>query len=140
MEEISIWGGQYFYQSKVTVLNAPDGAKLLTGIVNLKSKSLHQQPKSGYIATYDVQSENNDNMGMAIIYDPKNGIVGEAPKAASDVMNTYYVALPITNKNDVYFRFYACWEKSDERFTTKEGFLDYIKTQEASYQSPIMIQ
>ena len=31
-EEISIWGGQYFYDSKVTFKSAPLDAKLVTGI------------------------------------------------------------------------------------------------------------
>ena len=34
MEQISIWGGQYFYESKVWVKGAPPGAKLVSGIAD----------------------------------------------------------------------------------------------------------
>src|SRR3954452_21430892 len=33
-QDISIWGGQYFYESKVTITGAPPGAKLVTGIAD----------------------------------------------------------------------------------------------------------
>jgi hypothetical protein len=47
-EEIHIWGGQYFYESHVTVSGAPKGAQLVTGIVNLHSKEAHDIEAAGF--------------------------------------------------------------------------------------------
>jgi hypothetical protein len=131
-EEIQIWGGQYFYESKVTVTGAPAGAKLVTGIVNLKSKQVTEINTNGIkgIATYDEQSENKDKLGMAILM-PANQWAGKAttPNANTDIQNTYIVKAGIVNKKPVTFRFYAGWEKSDERFTAGESFQKYLQSE-----------
>ena len=51
-EEISIWGGQYFYQDKVSI--TPE-ANLVTGIVNLHSKQSYQlkKNKAAILYTFD---------------------------------------------------------------------------------------
>jgi hypothetical protein len=131
-EEIHILGGQYFYESKVTVAGAPKGTQLVTGIVNLHSKEVHEVKEAGYkgIYTYDVQSENKDKLGMAIIM-PDEQIAGTAttPNANTDVQNTYTIKANIKNNEPVIFRFYAGWEKSDERFATIEGFEKFLKSE-----------
>jgi hypothetical protein len=128
-EEISIWGGQYFYESKVWVTGAPAGTKLVTGIVNLHSQQMYEAGDAGYkaIYTYDVQSENKDRLGMAIVM-PAEQVAGTAttPNANTDIQNTYVMKAGIKDDQPVVFRFYAGWEKSDERFTTAEGFKQYL--------------
>jgi hypothetical protein len=131
-EEIQIWGGQYFYESTVTVTGAPGGAKLVTGIVNLHSKQVQEINTGGIngIYTYDVQSENKDKLGMAIVM-PAAQVAGIAttPNANTDIQNTYIMKANITNDKPVVFRFYAGWQKSDERFTTEEGFKAFLITE-----------
>jgi hypothetical protein len=128
-EEIQIWGGQYFYESKVWVAGAPAGTKLVTGIVNLHSQQMYETSEAGYkaIYTYDVQSENKDRMGMAIVM-PAEQVAGTAttPNANTDIQNTYIMKASIKDDQPVVFRFYAGWEKSDERFTSEEGFKQYL--------------
>jgi hypothetical protein len=128
-EEISIWGGQYFYESKVWVAGAPAGTKLVTGIVNLHSQQMYEASEAGYktIYTYDMQSENKDKLGMAIVM-PAEQVAGTAttPNANTDIQNTYIMKASIKGDQPVVFRFYAGWEKSDERFTTAEGFKQYL--------------
>ena len=131
-EEIQIWGGQYFYESRVTVTGAPAGARLVTGIVNLHSKQVHEINANGSkaIYTYDVQSENKDKLGMAIVM-PAAQVAGTAttPNANTDVQNTYVIKANITNGKPVVYRFYAAWEKSDARFTTAEGFKQFLQSE-----------
>jgi hypothetical protein len=128
-EEIHIWGGQYFYESHVWVTGAPKGAKLVTGIVNLHSHQMQQIDTAGNraIYTYDVQSENNDRLGMAVVM-PAKQVAGTAtaPNTNTDVQNTYLMLATITNNKPVMYRFYACWEKSDDRFTSEEGFRRFM--------------
>jgi hypothetical protein len=128
-EEIHIWGGQYFYESRVSVTGAPAGTKLVTGIVNLHSKQMYETDTAGYksIYTYDVQSENKDKLGMAIVM-PAAQEAGTAttPNVNTDIQNTYIMKANIKDDQPVVFRFYAGWEKSDERFTTEEGFKQYL--------------
>jgi hypothetical protein len=132
IEEIAIWGGQYFYESKVWVKGAPANAKLVTGIVNLHSNTVYEVNTTGYrsIYTYDVQSENKDKLGMAILM-PAAQVAGTGttPNANTDIQNTYIMKANITNDQPVLFRFYAGWEKSDNRFTTLEGFKQFIESE-----------
>lgn len=131
-EEISIWGGQYFYQSKVWVKDAPAGSKLVTGIVNFYSKQLYEASSSDYkaIYTFDTQSENKDKLGMAIVM-PAAQAAGSAatPNANTDIQNTYIMKANITSNEPVMFRFYAGWEKTDSQFTSLEGFKKFIESE-----------
>lgn len=128
-DEISIWGGQYFYESKVSLKNAPKGAILTTGIVNLHSKNSYElaSNKTLGLYTYDQQSENHDNLGMAILV-PKSNLVsfGQTPNEGASILNTYTVNLKLVN-GKTSFRFYAGWEKSEDFFKTKEGFETFLK-------------
>jgi hypothetical protein len=131
-EEISIWGGQYFYESKVWVKDAPAGSKLVTGIVNFNSKQLYETGSADYkaIYTFDTQSENKDKLGMAIVM-PAAQAAGAAatPNANTDIQNTYIMKANIKNNEPVVFRFYACWEKTDSRFASLEGFKKFIESE-----------
>lgn len=131
-EEISIWGGQYFYESKVWISGEPAGAKLVTGIVNLHSKQSYEMDMAGakILYTYDVQTENNDQLGMAIAVQKNilNGFAATAD-AATDIQNTYIVKIDLNKKQPAVFRFYAGWEKSNEQFTTAQKFRKFLEQQ-----------
>jgi hypothetical protein len=111
-EEISIWGGQYFYESKVYMKGAPSNSKLVTGIVNLNSKQFYKLDTAGQMIlyTYDVQTENSDKLGMAIIMDKKYvSATGATPNKDSDVQNTYTLSATLNQETPLLFRFYAGW-------------------------------
>jgi len=141
-EEISIWGGQYFYQSKVSVKNAPAKAKIVTGIVNLHSKEfkeLHNKT-TAFIYTYDMQSENKDQLGMSIMLPPTAVYkTGQTPNKGTDVQNTYYVLADVNKKHPFTYRFYAGWEKSETFFTTETGFRNYLIEQAKFYAAPVQV-
>ncbi|MET1054962.1 MAG: DUF4861 domain-containing protein [Pedobacter sp.] len=143
-EQISIWGGQYFYESKVSLKNAPAGAKLVTGIVNLKSKKAVSDTESNpaLLYTFDQQSENKDNLGMAVMLRKTDLLAfGQTPNQGSDVLNTYTVQmkLPAAGQSTA-FRFYSCWEHSDSGFATEGGFKKYLAKEARNYTSPIVIK
>ena len=140
-EEISIWGGQYFYESKVTLTGAPDGAKLVTGIVNLHSHASKNIDTAGYKAlyTYDAQSENKDNLGMALVVSKKefNGLI-TTPNENTDVQNTYGIAFN-SNQQPVEFRFYAGWQPSDPQFADEPAFTQFLSKEIARISKPVTI-
>lgn len=141
-EEISIWGGQYFYQSKVTVKNAPVNAKIVTGIVNLHSKEVKQikNKTAALIYTYDQQSENKDNLGMSIMLPfSLKYQTGQTANEGTDVQNTYYVSAAVSKNQPFIFRFFAGWEKSEPLFKTEVGFRNYLNEQAKLYASPVLI-
>ncbi|MDB5190841.1 MAG: hypothetical protein JWQ96_404 [Segetibacter sp.] len=141
IEEISIWGGKYFYQGKVTVSNTPPGAQLVTGIVNLKSKKSTELNIDGCkaIYTYDVQSENNDKLGMGILVRSNHfAAFGKTPNTASEVLNTYTVTMPLTTQ-PTEFRFYAGWELSDLLFIKEESFKMYLEYEAMKYAKPVIV-
>lgn len=140
MEEISIWGGQYFYESRVVVSGAPQNARLITGIVNLASTHSHLLDTDGSVTlySYDTQSENKDRLGMAIQVDKRQyASAGKAPALGSDVQSTYTLAAALQPRVPVVFRFFAGWEKSDPQFLSSQGFEDFLKRQTVLQAHPI---
>lgn len=141
VEEISIWGGKYYYQSRVSVGNAPTNAKLVTGIVNLKTKKRSEINNENYkvVYTYDGQSENKDQLGLAIIVTTENFIsFGAAPTSKSDVLDTYTVLMPV-KPNATEFRFVAGWERSDLLFTREENFRRYLENEALKYSKKVLV-
>ena len=70
VERISIYPGKYWFESDVTVEGAPVGSQIVTGIVTSHLKRDPFDFGAGEfqcIGTHDVQSLNNDDLGMAVI-------------------------------------------------------------------------
>lgn len=142
-EIISIWGGQYFTQSEVVVKDAPKDALLVSGVVNLKSKEIHEIQGKGAkgFYTFDRQSENNDMLGMALLTpNPQYKGVGVTPNVNTDIKNTYLLKMGISGIAPSVFRYYVGWEKSNAGFATQDGFAKYMQQESDKFGSPLMIQ
>lgn len=136
-EEIHIWAGQYFYESRVWLNNAPADARLVTGIVNLYNLAAERADTldASVLYTYGKQSENQDKLGLGILIDKSTGAeFGVTPVAGADVLDTYTVEFP---GNKAVFRFYAAWEKTDTRFKNEQSFTDFLKKEAAGYSRPL---
>jgi Domain of unknown function (DUF4861) len=142
-EEISIWGGQYMYTSKVTVTGAPANAALVTGLVNLHNLPPHDVNSSiaKALFTWGVQSENNDALGLAIIVPSQsfNSFDSVGSVAGSGIQNTYMVKQTIAQEPLTY-RFYSAWSKSDDRFKAKESFEQFIRKEAVYANSPLTVE
>ncbi len=140
-EEIRIGAGTYFYESRVSVKNAPAGSKLVTGIVNLKSSDASLlKGEEGALAlyTFDKQSENNDEMGMAIMLPAADFLShGKTSNTEGDIRNTF--TLSMRPLEDARFRFYAGWSKSNPAFSSASGFSGFLKNEMQVYSSPLTI-
>lgn len=141
-EEISIWGGQYFYQSDVKVTNAPANYNLVTGFANLfkiGAEELENKNTRAYYS-FGLQSENQDNLGLAVMA-PRAEVVsfGKTSANEKDVKDSYlaFLASPALNK-PATFRFYSAWQPSDQAFSDKGTFKAYLSNQAALYGNPII--
>lgn len=136
-EEISIWGGQYFFQNKVIVKSAPNNSYLVTGLNNfyVKTADSVKAPVS-LLFTFGTQSENKDQLGLAVLYKGKASF-GKAPDTGSDVMNTFTITMP---SNNTVYRFYSCWEKSDPQFSSSTAFKKYLEAEATKMATPIIFK
>lgn len=140
---ITIWGGTYSYESTVKLKNS-ERDTLVAGIVKLHSDTLYvmqDNPKYIILATYDKQAFNGEYLGLGLIV-PRDAYLGwnRAPEAGHDVVSTYYAKILAENNRPVTFRFYACWEVSDKRFASREGFIDYMKEEAGKMAFPLQAE
>jgi len=139
-QQISIWAGQYCYKNEVSFEGMPEGAKVVTGIVNLQSDSMQQVAANGIkgISTYDAQAYGGEQLGMAVLADEGSVLsMEQAPEEGEGIIETFYVELQPA-KPTVY-RFFAAWELSDERFATQEGFREFIMQETKRLGQPVKV-
>ncbi|MCZ4223484.1 DUF4861 family protein [Pedobacter rhodius] len=132
-EEISIWGGQYYYQSRIIAENMPENANLVTGFANLyglqASEMIGKHARALY--SYGLQSENKDNLGLAIIVpDQLVKAFKQTTSSEKDIKDSYLVYFQSKKqKIEPTFRFYACWQASDYRFSDSAKFNLFLNEQ-----------
>ncbi|MFT4156048.1 DUF4861 domain-containing protein [Parafilimonas sp.] len=150
-DETSIWGGQYFYQSKITASGMPGGVALQTGMADFyENTSGHfVKDSAAVLYSYGKQSENHDNLGMAIIVPaktftaidtlPKEIVTGKLAYVQK-VYDSYITGQAISDEQPATYRFYAAWEKSNNQFSNPEGFKSYITGQADNFSNPVAIR
>jgi hypothetical protein len=149
-EETSIWGGQYFYQSKITTSGLPADVNLEIGMADFYDNNAAHFSNNGstVLYSYGRQSENHDNLGMAIIIPAKNFIdVDSLPKQivhgklayVQKIYDSYIIGETIADNEPATYRFCAGWERAGNQFGTLEGFKSYITTQAENFARPVVI-
>lgn len=159
VEHISIYPGKYWFQSDVTVSGFEGEKQLVNGIVTSKLTNDPYQfdANADYqaIATLDVQSLNNDELGMALLLKKDEvtkidrtsninfynlGYQTVPEKMFSNVISdTYYVAQKI--KNDVPARhyFYAVWGLENPKWKEIDNLKSYMGEEADRLSNPILI-
>ena len=160
-ERITIYPGKYWFKSDVTVSGFTGDKQLVTGIVTtrLKKDPIHFQANSTYdvIATHDVQSLNNDVLGMAVmIPESTETAVGEAPKTnyyfkgkqyqtvpekefSVVVSNTYYEAQKIENDQPISHYFFAVWGLENPQWNQVQNFKKYLTEEADAFSNPVQV-
>lgn len=149
-DETSIWGGQYFYQSKVTTSGMPDGVDLQAGMADFYENTPGHfiTDNAAVLYSYGKQSENHDNLGMAVVVPAKTfTTIDSLPKEivkgrlvyGPKIYDSYIIGQSVSDTSPAVYRFYAGWEKSDDQFTTSPGFTVYIKEQAKNFSDPVVV-
>lgn len=158
VERISIYPGKYWFESDVTVQNAPEGSQVVTGIV---TSHLKRQPfeftAAGFqcIGTHDVQSLNNDELGMAVIVPrDESGKIGRTTdinffelgyetvpeKGFSQIISeTYYISQNFENNKPARHYFFSVWGLDRDQWKTEEGFRQYIAEESEKLSEPVVL-
>ena len=127
--QISIYAGDNFYRSKVTIKGIKGDEKLITGIVDHDTK-LEKGEYEGYDYFFALgpQAFLHEYLGMAVIADKKS-VAGnfEAPKTGEGITMTHVISLNIGDDKPVEFAFVAVWEQRDEKIKNKNYFENLIK-------------
>ena len=156
VERISIYPGKYWFKSDVTVTGCPVGSQIVTGIVTSHLKNEPFQFKaSDYqcIGTHDVQSLNEDELGMAVLVPLKKaGKIGRTTdinffklgyqtvveKSFSNIISqTYYIGQKCESGKPSEHYFFAVWGLEDNQWKTEEGFSKYIAAEAEKLSSGI---
>ncbi|MFV0270029.1 MAG: DUF4861 domain-containing protein [Draconibacterium sp.] len=158
-ERISIYPGKYWFQSDVTVKGLPEGAQIVTGIVTSMLKREPFALKGSdfeCIGTHDVQSLNNDELGMAVLV-PKAeaGKIGRTTdinffklgyqtvveKGFSNIISeTYYTGQKAEANKPARHYFSAVWGLEKDQWKTEDGFKGYLKEEAKTLSSPIEVR
>jgi len=132
--KLSIHGGTRLTHHEILISDTPDN--LCTGIVKDKNARLYTDQgngdKWGYLATYGVQSLNNDKLGLAIFFSNKNY------KGITEDEFSHIVKLN-TEENKLDYYFLAAWEGEKDGIATEEVFLTYVKKTAIELANPVEI-
>ena len=158
VERISIYPGKYWFQSDVTVTGCPEGSQIVTGIVTSHLKRQPFQFKAAdyqCIGTHDVQSLNNDELGMAVLVPLKEaGKIGRTTdidffklgyktvieKSFSNIISqTYYIGQKCQSAQPAEHYFFAVWGLENDQWKTEEGFRKYITGEAEKLSSKIEV-
>ncbi|GAA0716237.1 hypothetical protein GCM10009430_11730 [Aquimarina litoralis] len=142
IHRITIWKGQWGYQSDVFFKGLTDQMKLVSGIVNLKPNEMNTKVYNKYnvLETFGKQSENKDLLGMALLVSTDDFITQEkVDDGEMDIVNTYYTVMQVSSQKPTTFYFLSGWEASDKQFKTSEGFEKMVEETSYKLSNPIVI-
>ena len=142
-EEITIWAGKAWYESKL-ILSGFEGEKeLVTGIVNISSDSVSfrkYNDKAISISTHAPQAYDGEYLGMGILATNNDFLSHEtAPEEGEDVTQTYYIKLKTNPDNQPTFRFYVGWEVQDKSYADFDYFMGKIAEEGQKLGTPVSV-
>ncbi|MBN1986817.1 MAG: DUF4861 domain-containing protein [Prolixibacteraceae bacterium] len=159
VEHISVYPGKYWFESDVTVTGCTPGDQIVTGIVTsqLKREPFEfKQDNFHCIGTHDVQSLNNDELGMAVIVPgTEAGKTGRTTdinffelgyktvveKNFSNIISeTCYIGQNCNDGVPAKHYFFAVWGLEQDQWKTEEGFKTYLREEMNKLSNQIVIQ
>ncbi len=131
--QITIWKGDYRYESKVWLEGGDGTEHLVTGIVNMKLKNndtLYKNMHDGFVSltTHDKQADAGEYLALGFLIPENNFLYSErTPDSGEGIVQSYYAVLN-NESYPVSFHFYSGWEKTDQRFANKSYLLEIIES------------
>jgi hypothetical protein len=142
IHQIEIVAGRHYYQARVSFEGSQEPLSLVTGIVNMKSESLHViRLNDQYTAlfTLDHQSEDGTLLAMALMVPTVHlKSTGETRNTGEGIIETYFAVLDASPGELVPYRFYALWEREDPRWASLEEITGYLRTEAARWTQSVV--
>ncbi len=157
VERITIYPGKYWFESDVTINGCSSDDQIVTGIV---TSMLKKEPFAfeafdfQCIGTHDVQSLNNDELGMAVIVPKteagkigrttdinyfKKGFVTVESKGFSNIISeTYYIGQKCESGVPAKHYFFSVWGLDKDQWKTEDGFKKYISEEAEKLTAPLV--
>ncbi|HSK13947.1 MAG TPA: DUF4861 family protein [Phnomibacter sp.] len=142
-EKISIWGGQYFFQNEVSILNAPEGTKLVTGFPDLYGCAMDSVISAEGVTLYSLgmRSESKDTLALAVMVPAKNfHSMTRSAQEHSDITNAFLISQHARKNQTCTYRFFAFWQGSGKVFNTKHDMEAELQLRSSFMHSPIYIE
>lgn len=144
-QEVTIWGGKYYYENKVLAKAIPSGFNLITGIVrNRNREPLETEKNKSFYAmlTHDQQTTDpRTYMGMALIIPNSNFIKAfDTPESGANILSTWCAKLIPDSLDRLYFDVYAVWDQGDRRFNDRAYYIDFIKQEMLKKSYPVRVK
>ncbi|NQU85676.1 MAG: DUF4861 domain-containing protein [Mariniphaga sp.] len=158
VERISLYPGKYWFESDVTIIGCLENDQIVTGIVttHLKNEPFEFDTNDfKCIGTHDVQSLNNDELGMAVLV--PSGEAGKierttdinffnlgyqtvVEKSFSNIISeTYYIGQECEDRIPAKHYFFSVWGLDKEQWKTEEGFRSYIESEALKLSNSILL-
>ncbi|MGM0529741.1 MAG: DUF4861 family protein [Bacteroidota bacterium] len=148
VHDITIWPGTYGYKGEVSVQRAKDvpyNEELIIGLVNKEVDSLTiDEPNDQYVSliTHNDQTVLGEYLGLGLLLEQDNFIASaSAPVAAEEatgIVDSYFAMMDLTDQK-VTYHMYAGWEKSEQKFSEKDRFVEYVAHQAQKFNTPIEV-
>ncbi len=159
-ERITIWAGKHWFKSDVTISGFQDQRELATGIVtsDLKNNEPFQlEAGENYtlVGTHDVQSLNEDMLGMGILLNSSQVVrIADAPhqkviklgepgyaesRYIKSVGETHFVTQAITSGVPVSHYFFAVWEEENVKWREQAHFEELMSQEADRLSTPVVV-
>ncbi len=152
VERITLWAGQNWFQSEVTIDGLKSEAEVVTGIVTSRlvdSKPFFFDASNEFVcaATHDNQSELKDVLGMAVIASKDSfkrvGQVGEVDMKGVNplykpINHTYYLTQSMKDGKSKHY-FLAAWARQNSDVKDVKGFRKLIQEEVSNIQTPLSV-
>jgi len=142
--DISIWGGAWFYESKVSLSDYLGDETLIAGIATISlDEILPIEISSPHgittVATHGPQAYNaGEYLGMAVMVVDGNYVgYDHIDAGGDDIQHTLLVRMKTDENSTARFRFYSAWEHTDGKFESSEYFMQFIEAEAQALASPV---
>ncbi len=131
--QLSITAGSRMTRQRLAM--DADLPNLCTGLVKMPGTEMIPGPMEGewtWLATWGLQSLNNDSLGIAILYRRADEM------QLTEDANSHVVVLQPENRGLDYY-FLAAWEKEPGGIANKQGFVTYLHESVQRLNDPVKI-
>ncbi|MBW6497165.1 MAG: DUF4861 domain-containing protein [Bacteroidales bacterium] len=143
VHEITIYGGAWYYVSKVSVEGIED-ANIVTGITTIdleEKQAAFTDFENGIVSlsTHGQQAIEGEYLGMAVMLAKADYLGFEyLDENAEDINHTFMVRMN-SGEKPAKFKFYSAWELSDPNFASAEGFEEMLKADALKMGSQVKV-